>query len=405
MTHTDRKRLAQNRDFTYPLSAAHKFIHLYDHLKRPNEEQRAILATAYYTLSTQNNISCHRQKMHVNSAITLLKNINTQKRGNQWSSQIARAYFKRAELLEAKEAFIIATNDYVDAIAVLEQFENEKILDDTDRLLLAQSAISIADLIANEQIDDKALNLNHPLYYINKALEHLRELPKSNDDILSTYAYAHQIAGIALSVFHFEEAKEAFRVALLMAFKTEDLGISPLLADIYTCLGLLYEQQYESCSIKKSPEYLLDHAMIYFGLALLFSPREIEDNDEDILTLDSFFDLIYRVLDPYISPLSHQLTCDLIDAVVYAYFCIVNKALPNKILQDELGQPDTFNNYAQHLYWLVSEAYRKKNPRVALNFLEILPEAEYENKLYAEDILSIITQTKANNVYYLPIQR
>jgi len=404
MANSDRHTIEANRNFTYPLSAAHKFIHLYDHLKRPNEEQRAILATAYYTLATQNNISCHRQKMHVNSAITLLKNIKTQKRGNQWGSQIARAYFKRAELLEAKEAFTLATNDYVDAIAVLEQFENEKSLDDTDRLLIAQSAISIADLIVNEQIDDKALNLNHPLYYINKALENLRELSESNDDILSTYAYAHQIAGISLSVFHFEESKEAFRVALLMAFKTETMGISPLLTDIYTCLGLLYEQQYESCPIKKVPEYLLDHAMIYFGLALLFSPRETENDDEEVLTLDSFFDLIYRVLNPYISSLSYALTCDLIDAVIYAYSCIINKTLPNKILQDELSQPDTLNSYAQHLYWLVSEAYRKKNPRVALNFLEILPAAEYENRLYAEDILSIIQEKKANNVYYLPLK-
>lgn len=406
MTHSDRQRLARSRDFTYPLSAAQKFIHLYDHLKRPSEEQRAILATAYYTLSTQNNISCHRQKMHVNSAITLLKNIKTQHRGNQWGAQIARAYFKRAELLEAKEAFALATNDYVDAITVLEQFENEKTLDENDHLLIAQSAISIADLIVNEQIDDKEGRhkdqpLQHPLYYINKALEHLRELPKHNDDILSTYAYAHQIAGITLSTFHFEEAKEAFRVALVMAFKTENLRISPLLADIYTCLGLLYEQQYENCPIKKVPEYLLDHAMIYFGLALLFSPREVDSDDEEILTSDALFDLIYRVLDPYSSPLSHQLTCDLIDAVVYAYFCIINKALPNKILEEELGKPDTFNNYAQHLYCLVSEAYRKKNARTGLNFLEILPAAEYENRLYAEDILNIITQKKANNVYYL----
>ncbi len=401
MAHSDRHILENNRDFTYPLSAAHKFIHLYYHLKRPNAEQRTILATAYYTLSTQNNISCHRQKMHVNSAITLLKNITLQKRDNLWGSQIARAYFKRAELLEAKEAFSLATNDYVDTIAVLEQFESEQILDEADRLLIAQSAISIADLIVNEQIDDKALNLNHPLFYINKALEYLRAFPEPNDDILSTYAYAHQIAGISLSVFHFEESKEAFRVALLMAFKTETIGISPLLTDIYTCLGLLYEQQYESCPIKKAPEYLLDHAMIYFGLALLFSPKETEQDDEDVLTLDSFFDMIYRVLDPYISPLSHQLTCDLIDALIYAYYCVVNKSLPNKILQDELNQDDTLNNFAQHLYWLVSEAYRKQNPRVGLNFLEILPQPEYENKLYAEDILSIITQKKSNNVYYL----
>ncbi len=242
------------------------------------------------------------------------------------------------------------------------EFESEQILDEADRLLIAQSAISIADLIVNEQIDDKALNLNHPLFYINKALEYLREFKEPNDDSLSTYAYAHQIAGIALSVFHFEESKEAFRVALLMAFKTETIKIAPLLTDIYTCLGLLHEQQYEDCPIKKVPEYLLDYAMIYFGLALLFTPNGTEEDDEDGLTVDSFFDLIYRALDPYITPLSHQVICDLIDALIYTYYCILSKSLPNKMLQDELSQPAMLDNFAQHIYWLVSEAYRKQNP-------------------------------------------
>lgn len=368
-----------------------------------SDRQISELATAHYTLATQNNISCHRQKMHVNSAITLLKNIKIQKRGDHWGSQIARAYFKRAELLEAKEAFALATNDYKEAILVLEQFENETILDDTDRLLISQAAISIADLLVNEQIDDTALNLNHPLFYINKALEYLRELKESNDEILSTYAYAHQIAGISLSVHHFEESKDAFHVALIMAFKTETMNICPLLADIYTCLGLLYEQQYENWPvIKKAPEYLLDYAMVYYGLALLFNPNEDDNNDEDVLTLESLFDLIYHVLDPYISPLSYQITCDLIDALIHAYFCIVNETLPNKILQKELRQPETLNTYAQHIYWLVSEAYCKKNPRMGLTFLNVISYAGHEHRLYADDILSIIQYKKVNNVYYLP---
>lgn len=390
------------RTFTYPLSAAHKFIHLFDHLKRPSEEQRTILATAYYTLATQNNISCHRQKMHVNSAITLLKNIKTQKRDNHWGPQIARAYFKRAELLEAKEAFLLATHDYQEAITVLEQFENEIILDDADRLLIAQSAISIADLIVNEEIDDKTLNLQPPLFYINKALEHMAELSYSNDNVLSTYAYAHQIAGISLSVNYFEESKNAFRVALRMAFKTEIISICPLLVDVYTCLGLLYEQEYEKYPINNTPEYLLDHAVVYYGLALLFSPSETGYNNEEILTLDSLFDLIYRVLDPYISPLSHEITCDLIDALIFAYYCIYDKLLPNKLLEQEISKDDTLNSYAQHIYWLLSEAYYKKNPRVGLTYLNILPNPNIDNQLIAEDISSIIQTKEKNNVYYLP---
>lgn len=404
MTHYGRlnRQIWQNkREFTYPLSAAHKFIHLFDHLKRPSEEQRTILATAYYTLATQNNISSHRQKMHVNSAITLLKNIKTQKRSNHWGAQIARAYFKRAELLEAKEAFALATNDYQEAITVLEQFENEIILEDADRLLIAQSAISIADLIVNEEIDDKALNLDPPLFYINKALEHMAELSHSNDNILSTYAYAHKIAGISLSVNHFEESKNAFRVALRMAFKTEVITICPLLVDVYTCLGLLYEQQYENDPLKKGSESLLDHAIIYYGLALLFSPSDTNYDDE-ILTLDSLFDLIYRVLDPYISPLSHEISCDLIDALIFAYYCIHDKNLPNRLLAQEINKDDTLNSYAQHIYWLLSEAYYKKNPRVGLAYLNILPNTFVDNQLIAEDIFSIIQTKEKNNVYYLP---
>jgi hypothetical protein len=358
------------------------------------------LAAAHYTLSTQNNLSCHRQKMHVNSAITLLKKIKTQKRGNQWGSQMARAYFKRAELLAATESFVLATNDYQEAITVLEQFEDAKILDNQERLLIAQSAISIADLLVNEEIDDKALNLNNPLFYINKALEYLAELSET-DDVLYAYAYAHQIAGVILSVCHLEESKEAFQVALRMAFKTKTIEISPLLADIYTCLGLLYEQQYEACAIKKDSEQLLDYAMIYFGIALLFSPTETDNDDAEILELDSLFELIHRVLDPYVFSFSYPITCDFIDALVYAYGCMINKMLPNKSLEKELDTHDAQNNYVQHLYWLAFEAHCKKNPRIGSAFLDVFSR-QSEYRLYADDILSIIQQKYLNNVYYLP---
>jgi len=402
MTGREKRRKKKGIDPNYPILAAQKFIQLFEQVPRPNEEQRAILAAAYYTLATQQNISCNRSKMHVNAAIVLLKNINIKNRKANWNSQIAHAYFKRAEILEERSSFQLASRDYQHAIQALERAHSGLAIEDDDRLLLAQSAISIADLIVNEQIEvnNKALELSHPLFYINKALEHLAQTTDMSDDIWATLAYAHQTAGLALGPQYFEEAKEAFRIALLMAFKTENVRICPLLADIYTCLGLLYEQRYQSCPIEKISNNMLDHAILYFGFSLLFTPDENdEDPEDDITVLESLFEMIYRILDPYLSPLSYRINCDLIDALIYAYMCVNDQVLPNQSLAYQLNQPDALDTYAQHIYWLIIEAYHKQNPGSGL--LELSDPAEVDIIPNTQTILAILQNHSIDNVYYL----
>ncbi len=397
MINLEKRKNKKSFAFTFPVLAAQKFIRLFKEIKNTNEEQKAMLAAAHYTLATLQNISTNQNKMHINAAIALLKKINMNKRKDNWNSQIAHAYFKRAELLEEKNTFTLAIEDYNQVIFVLEENKSATQLDDEDRLLLAQSAISIADLIVNEQITDKT-ELPHSLFYINKSLEHLAKISNYDDDVLITEAYAHQIAGLALS-HHFEEAKEAFRIALLTAFRTETLRIFPLLADIYTCLGLLYEQHYQRCPIQKTPTILLDQAMIYFNLSLLFNPSELEEKEDSASILESLFEMVYRILDPYLPSLPYQVTCDVIDALIYIYIYNLDNTLPNQELTQQLKEPETLDAYAQHLYWLVVEAYRKKHPRTEL--YEMNYPSKMDIALETSDILNKIQNIRMNNVYYL----
>jgi len=408
MTRLEKRSYQKSRGYLYPVNAAQKFISLFEQIVKPNEEQRSMLAAAYYTLATQQDISLSRSKMHVNSAIALLKEINIKERKENWGSQIAHAYFIRAELLEEKESYQAASLDYLHAIDALEHYyatmrlyeDDIKIIADYDRLLFARCAISISDLIVNEQVQPTENRFSIPLYYINMALEQLAEIMDPDDEIWATQAYAHQIAGIALSARHFEESKEAFHTALLTAFNTESLSICSLLADIYSCIGLLYEQRYPSCVILKDSNNLIDHAMIYFGLAMLFNPTDLEEEKEsDALVLESLFEMIYRVLDPFLTPLSAKVTSDVVDALIYAYLCIIENILPNQNLANQLRHRDTLDTFAQHIYWLVIEAYRKDNPGTGL--LEISDPRNPEYMLHWEDIYDVLETNDSDNVHYL----
>ena len=64
---------------------------------------------------------------------------------------------------------------------------------------------------------------------------------------------------------------------------------------------------------------LLDQAMIYFGLSLLFSPSESDEREDESSILESLFEMVYRVLDPYLAPLPFQATSDIIDALICLY--------------------------------------------------------------------------------------
>lgn len=389
----------KDSDLSYPALAAQKFIRLFASSKPVSDEEQAMLAAAYYTLSIDQSLSINRSNMHVNSAIVLLKNINSSHRKVNWYTQIAHAYFKRAELLEEKNSFHSASIDYQQVIDSLEASLTQSPAGDKELLLLARAALSIADLIVHEHVNRVQSKLAHPLFYVNKALEYLADIQETNDDVWTTHAYAHQIAGITLSHSHFAEAQEAFRVALMMLFKTESTRVSPLLADIYTCLGLLYEQQYHAIPVKHCSESLLDQAMIYFGLSLVFSHTD-SDDESPLLALESLFEIIYRVLDPYLAPLNQVLIFQLVDALLYSYMCIMDKMLPNETLAMQLDQPETLDVYAQHIYWLVMEAFNKRHPRN--NRLEIQSPSRTGSLVDSETILNMLEEDLPMNVYPFP---
>lgn len=410
MTRLGKRNEPQSGNFIYPVNVAQKFISLYQQVLHPNEEQSSVVAAAHYSLASQQNISLNRSKMHVNSAISLLKKINAQERKDNWHSQIARAYAKRAELLEEKSDFPAACLDYQRACDALHLPSS-----DYDRLLFAQCSISIADLIINEQIDAndlKTMNLGHPLLYVNRALDQITEIVEIDDNVLTTQAYGLQIAGIILGENYFEDAIEAYETAVLLSLKTESLPVTTLLADIYACYGMLYEERLEKCPIKKVPVNLIENAMIYFGMSLLFCPDEQEgfyeqydEKESDFIILESLFEMIYRVLDPYLIPISPKVTRDLIDALIHAYLCVIEKELPNNALTLHLNNPSTLNTFAQHIYWLVQEYYRKTSTDTRL--LDIASAHHSENTLHWQDIYDDIERLQekplfnSNNIVYL----
>lgn len=386
------------------IDAAEKVIALFHHVVDPTEEQKATLASAYYTLAIQPKLSHSRSKMYLNSAIALLQNLEERK--SDWNVQIARAYFNRAENLESEGAFILAVTDYLHAIEVLNHLDVLTEMDDDDRVLMAQACISIADLIVNDQVTKQDLPIFHPLFYVNTALEYLNKVDDLDEDIWIIRSYAHQIAGISLSATDFRDAEIAYHLALHMAFHADPENACPVLADIYTCLGLLFEQKYQANPIQKTPYVLYEQGSIYFSMSLLFSPNDplTEDLDtpndsEDILVLESLFEMIYRVLDPYLSPLPQQNICDLIDALIYVYTCLSDKALPNQALSQHLSQSTTLDTFAQHLYWLVTEAYRKNHPGAEL--LEISDPTTIDISIDRAEIMNMLKNKNQENICYL----
>ena len=158
----------------------------------------------------------------------------------------------------------------------------------------------------------------------------------------------------------FTAAKEAFSLALCMVFKTEHTPLCSLLADIYTNLGLLYEQQYTQYAVQKTFDNFPQHAALYFDLACLFTAHEIDESSEATTTLEPLFELIYHAVDPYLPPFSYDASCNLIDALIYVYICVINKILPNQAIGSELNKPGMLDTFAQHIHWLIMEAYYKK---------------------------------------------
>lgn len=429
---------------------ARQFIDLFYHIDSPSNEEYFTLATAHYTLALQQNLSKNLCKMHLNSSITLLQNLPKADRCSHWQSLIANSYAKRAELLEQEDVLPQALNDYLRILALFEPHlnlkhspvnphSNSNILNatnttnttqnqpvnrfDSDRLLIAQTAISVADLILNQCFAVELyvdLALKEPIFYINTALENLSKLPQEEDEILLTLAYAQQISALAAAANHqdFPQALIRFRLALKYAFKASSKRSCHILGDIYNSLGLLFEQQNLCLTIEPETDQQSDHAFIYFALALFFCPTQTLI-DNPIFTdyqhhqlnrnpeftectdgqefLDIIFDNIHRTLEYNPYPISIEVLRDLIDALIYVYFCLIDNTLPNQAISKLLKQKEPLDHFVQHIYWLFSEYNRRKNQKSSL--LSFMDEIEQNlSQDISDKICDFFNAPKKDNV-------
>ncbi len=364
------------------ISAAKEIITRYPELEHRDEKEQALLASAHYTLTEESSISLKPAKMHINSAITLLQSIKD-KDINVYL-QLAYSYSRRAEICESENEYTFAATDYERALDIFEQhyipkmgIEAEMCLEpempmgldsaeflefQEDNIMhMAHCAISIADLLVNETVDILQLKHNQALHYVNISMEFLAKLPRMHHELWSTLSFVHYIAGLALWPIDAEEAIEAHRTALTMAFKAETHGACHLLGDIYHSMAVIYDSM-GSVPIQKNYYYAKESAAIYFQLASFFSFIEIEDSEDCAWLINGLFDTVYRVLDPYAPTLSPTVVRDFIDALVFGYFCIVDGILPNQALCQKLQQQDLSNTYAQHIHWLVAESFYNSHP-------------------------------------------
>lgn len=378
---------------TCSVETANQFIELVQQLSHPTQEQQAMLANAHFTLACHDATSFNLVKLHLNSAIALFQNLT--ERPVELTGMMAEAYFKRAALFEYEEAYASAFLDYQKILDIFEADNTN--LEDPHKLLLAQTAISMADLILNQTHLFPVHQKPHPLFYINQSLQYLTELPGHQEEICPTMAYAHQIAGLALTAIDGSEAKEAFRTAINLLFKTEPLIACEMLGDIYNSLGLLYEQERQDCPICVLSKPANEHALIYFTLALFFTPEEEIQSESD--SLNQIFETIYRCLDPFLTPLSSTVLKNLIDGLIFTYYCVNDNILPNETLNQQLAEKENFNNFAHHILSLVSESFRRDHFYGRL--LDVMTIHESDLFLDLENSLDSLLEPQKNKVHYL----
>lgn len=378
------------------IAAAKLLIQKLQANKSLTETQYFLLASAHHTLAKQEDLSFTRHKIHLNSAIALFQKMK--KRDFNQDLELAKAYFKRAENKESEHHFISASIDYQKNIELLEK-QDPNILEEPSILLIAQSAISIADILVNERVAAPQLPESQPLYYVNKALEYLAKLTQESNALWTTLAYAHQVAAHALSDTDLDAATEAFRTSLLMAFKADPKSACPILADIYNSMGLLYLHYDEITPSAKFAMNFKEHANIYFCLSLFFNAHEPSDPEEIYDFLDSIFDMMYRHLDPYLPALPLSLITDFIDALIFGFYCVSNGSLPNPLLCQRLQQSDLSNTYAQHIYWLIVDLYRRENKNGRI--LDLCDPNKVDIKINAQELLQSLSN-KNTNISYFP---
>ena len=360
-------------------------------------EQQSLRAAAHYRLATSSDLSLNQTIMHLNAAITLLKAIQMPAYSLEWQTQLAQAYFKRAEVLEKKSAFAQAVYDYRAILALLEGSPETQ-------LLFSQSSLRIADLILQECISPTDVQLEHPLFYVNQSLASLEAMGIQADRgaFQFVHAQAHQIAGMSLSDHAFEEALEAFERALSISLGTHSTNTALLLSDIYQCMGILYEHHYYSCPIiqKISPD-LLDIAYLYFKLSFMFCEESNLDAN-DSFEVDDLFDLMAELLDPNMPPLSQDLSLKTMDALIQVYICAIEKRLPHPTLTAAFAAEESIlDDLARHIYWFLLDIHQQYHNDYPLSLGPIAPYHQLQFPLSKNQTSGSAPKPQANH----PIQK
>lgn len=300
-----------------------------------------------------------------------------------------------------------------------------------DRLSIAQTSICVADLLLTRffpigQYRYLDLKLKPPMFYLDLAFLNLSKLKNEEDETFMTAAYAYQIAALTVEAHNFSQAISFYHLSLRQIFKASSKAACQTLGDIYNSLGLLYEQHTQNIIIEKPNNIGADHAMIYFATAMFFYPTYIipenqasnssiknkeYDHCDDYPDFNHFydsqdslniiFDSIHRALDPYPYPISLAVLRDFIDALIFAYFCIQDQSLPNQELAIQLKTGVQLDNFAQHIYWLLSEYNRRENRQARLQLF--MSENEKKSSVYfQESLYYVLNQPKKTNV--IPIK-
>lgn len=337
------------------VSFAEELLKRFESISQNTSHERAISAFAHLALSDKQEVSTHRRKLHTNTAITLLQNIDHHV--PYWRSSLSLAYFKRAEISENEFAFLNAARDYhrvVELLNTLHLDTDTKDMLSKDRLVLAQSAIALADMILHNEIERDKLDLNHPLFYVNKALEQLILLDENTDEAWVTLAYAHYLAGLTLSQTpidsDLQDAKIAFNCGLQVVFKLKPALACPLLKLIYAHMGIMYEEKFNvASSIQETSSLYLEYANLYYNLAELFFLENKLGSEELQYEMEEVVGWIHRALDPYPEPLETPVIIHLIDGLIYLYYC----------WHESLKDGGMFAAFVEHVLWLIIEVHQR----------------------------------------------
>jgi len=378
------------------LENAHNIIKFSNQGFPASEEEQSLLAAAYFTLACGPHSSKQRSKMHLNAAVAVLQ--NTPNRTKAWASQMAMAYFKRAELLEDQGAITAAVHDYQKVIEVLG--DSTLLQSEIDRMLASESLVAKVALAA-QNTGFNCAERQIALLDIKEAQALLGSIENVTAETISLLVTTYQTAGNIFSKYEPEAAETAYRYALQTAFRLREFEVAmPLISNLYDNLAELQQNYAIHSTIKPAHYEYTSQEMIYLGLSLLF--RESHE-DEENLTLNGVIELIYHLTDFYTLIVSPQVLRDTLDALIYAYSAMNSGTLPNQTFLEECKDPESLSCFAEHVLLLLHEYDQRMNAKIN-SPQRLLALTEPQDMHLSTSILKIL-ENEPSKVYQLDEKR